>query len=172
MRPRRSCPTTRASCSGTRSPGVNPIAAHRLVSDREADAYFDNYLHVLRPATVCDPGHLPATDQTGNGFYDNMFTTRSASAGQQAGVPSALATNRTPALVLTGGCNYVPWSSTRQYATTLPNATLVCFPHAGHVIYLDNPDTYERTIEAFLLGTRLPVPSWPTDPAPHDPVRP
>lgn len=143
--------------------GVDPAAAHDLVSDREADAYFDGYLDVIRPATVCDPAHLPDDRETGNGFYDNIFTTRSAKNGAQSGVASALARDRTPVLVVTGDCNYVPWEATRRYATTLPNATLVCLPHAGHVVYLDQPDAYARTVTSFLRGTRLPVPPWRAD---------
>lgn len=142
---------------------VNPDAAHDLVSDKEADAYFDEYLHIIAGSTVCNPTHLPDQYETGNGFYDNMFTSRSASAGAQSGARAALARVHTPALILTGGCNYVPWAVTHQYATTLPDSTLVCFAHAGHVIYLDQPDSYRRTIEAFLRGGRLPVSPWTID---------
>lgn len=97
---------------------VNPRTAHGLVSDHEADAYFDHYLDLVRPATVCDPAHLPPGRATGNGFYDNVFTTRSAASGGQVHVPSRLATVHAPTLIVTGGCNYVPWAATRQYATT------------------------------------------------------
>ena len=45
-----------------------------------------------------------------------------------------LASDHIPALILTGGCNYIDWAPTWQYKTTLPDSTLVCFPDAGHVI--------------------------------------
>src|SRR5215471_10877093 len=57
---------------------VNPRAAHNLVSDREADAFFNTFLQRLQPAIVCDPAHLPNGPWQGNGFYDNIFTTRDA----------------------------------------------------------------------------------------------
>jgi proline iminopeptidase len=141
--------------------GIDPEAAHHLVSDREADAYFNTYLHLITPGTVCNAAHAPGVYQTGNGFYDNMFTTEDEGTGREQGsVPRLLAQSRIPTLILTGACNYVPWAPTRQYATTLPDSTLVCFPHAGHVIYLDQPGPYMGTIRAFLLDQPLPVAPW------------
>jgi pimeloyl-ACP methyl ester carboxylesterase len=145
---------------------VNPQAAHRLVPDREADAYFDTYLDLVRPATLCDPAHLPDQRETGDGLYDNVFTTRDArTTHTQAEARRLLASNHTPSLILTGGCNYVPWAATRQYTTTLPDSTLVCLPRAGHVIYLDEPAVYLNVVTAFLRDAPLPVPAW-TRPTP------
>ena len=138
---------------------INPVAAHRLVPDAEADAFFSTFLQRIEPATVCDPAQLPHQPGTGNGLYDNVFTARSA---QQAHTDTRalLASDHTPALILTGGCNYIKWAPTWQYKTTLPSSTLVCFPDAGHVIYLDQPRPYLQTIESFLLGKPLPVRPW------------
>lgn len=138
---------------------VNPVAAHRFVPDAEADAFFSTFLQSIEPATVCDPARLPHQPETGNGLYDNVFTARSA---QQAHIRTRalLASGHTPALILTGGCNYIKWAPTWQYKTTLPSSTLVCFPDAGHVIYLDEPRPYRQTIESFLLGKPLPVRPW------------
>lgn len=58
---------------------VNPDAAHRLVPDREGDAYLTTFLNLVRPGTVCDPAHLPGSHERGAGFYDNMFTSYDAS---------------------------------------------------------------------------------------------
>lgn len=139
---------------------VNAQAAHHLVSDREADSFFNTYLGLVRPATVCTPAHLPRQRESGNGFYDNIFTTRDArTSDAQAPVRPALRHEHSPVLILTGGCNYIPWAVTAQYKTTLPNSTLVCLPNAGHVIYLDEPSIYASTIRAFLRDRPLPVPA-------------
>src|SRR5262249_29888247 len=75
---------------------------------------------------------------------------------------SIRASNHTPTLILTDACNYVPWDVTWQYKTTLPNSTLLYFPHAGHVIYLDQPELYLASVRAFLLGTPFPLHLWTT----------
>jgi proline iminopeptidase len=142
---------------------INPQAAHSMVSDQEADAYFNTFLHLVAPGTVCDLAHAPKQMQLGNGFYDNIFTTIDAQTRHGNFNPRMrLAANHTPTLILTGACNYIPWTVTWQYRTTLPNSTLLYFPHAGHVIYLDQPALYLASIRAFLLGTPLPLPPWTT----------
>src|SRR5258708_2929860 len=138
---------------------INPRAAHTLMSDREADAFFNTFLQGISQGTVCDPAHLPKGQVLGNGFYDNLFTTTDAQHRHGNLNPrTSLSSNHTPTLILTGACNYKKWAVTWQYKTTLPNSTLLYFPHAGHVIYLDQPDLYLASIRAFLLGTPLPLP--------------
>jgi proline iminopeptidase len=135
---------------------INPRAAHRFVPDAEADAFFSTFLQLADPGTVCDPARLPRQPGTGNGLYDNIFTTRSAQ-HPGANTRALLAAGHTAALILTGGCNYINWAVTWQYKTTLPDSALVCFPDAGHVIYLDQPRPYLETIRSFLEGRPLPV---------------
>jgi proline iminopeptidase len=135
---------------------ISPTAAHHLVPDAEADAFFSTFLRLADPGTVCDPARLPHQPQTGNGLYDNIFTTRNAQ-HTHADTREILASDHTPALILTGGCNYINWGPTWGYKTTLPDATLICFPDAGHVIYLDQPRPYLAAIQAFLLGKPLPM---------------
>jgi pimeloyl-ACP methyl ester carboxylesterase len=142
---------------------INPQAAHSLMSDREADAFFNTFVQLISPATVCDPAHLPKGQVQGYGFYDNIFTTSDAETQHGNVNPrTLLASNHTPTLILTGACNYIKWAVTWQYKTTLPNSTLLYFPHAGHVIYLDQPDLYLASLRAFLLGTPLPLHPWTT----------
>src|SRR6266702_1940165 len=38
---------------------INPRAAHTLVSDREADAFFNTFVQSISQGTVCDPANLP-----------------------------------------------------------------------------------------------------------------
>jgi len=142
---------------------INPQAAHSMVSDQEADAFFNSFLHLLSPGTVCDPAHAPKQMPLGNGFYDNIFTTEDAQTRHGNFNPRLrLSSNHTPSLILTGACNYVPWAVTWQYKATLPNSTLLYFPHAGHVIYQDQPGLYLACIRAFLLGMPLPLHPWTT----------
>lgn len=149
---------------------INPKAAKSFVSDQEADAFFNTFLQIVRPGTVCDPAHLPKQVQQGNGFYDNIFTTRNAGTAHPKISPRAiliLASDNTPSLIMTGSCNYISWAATWQYKTTLPGSTLLYFQDAGHVIYLDQPSLYLASIQAFLLGKPLPLQPW-TSPQPPD----
>ncbi|MGH2495983.1 MAG: alpha/beta hydrolase [Ktedonobacteraceae bacterium] len=142
---------------------INPRAARSLMSDGEADAFFNTLVQSISPATVCDPAHLPKGPVQGYGFYDNIFTTNDAETQHGNVNPrTLLASNHTPTLILTGACNYIKWAVTWQYKTPLPNSTLLYFPHAGHVIYLDQPDLYLASLRAFLLGTPLPLHPWTT----------
>jgi pimeloyl-ACP methyl ester carboxylesterase len=142
---------------------INPTAAHTLVSDREADAFFNTFVQGISQGTVCDPAHLPKGQVQGYGFYDNIFTTTDAQHRHGNANPrTRLSSNHTPTLILTGACNYIKWAVIWQYKATLPNSTLLYFPHAGHVIYLDQPALYLASIRAFLLGTPLPLPPWTT----------
>lgn len=144
---------------------INPRAAHDLVPDAEADAFFDTFLELVRPATVCDPGKLHDTAETGNGLYGNVFTGRDAQSGAQSAVPPRLRTVDVPVLIITGECNYIPWAPTAEYATTLPRATLVCLSRAGHAAELDQPELHRRFVHAFLLDRPLPhPPTAPTEP--------
>ncbi|MBE3559977.1 MAG: alpha/beta fold hydrolase [Ktedonobacteraceae bacterium] len=142
---------------------INARAAHSLISDQEADAFFDAFLQHVRPGTVCNPANLSDEPVLGNGFYANVFTTMDAHSRRGHVHPRArLRSNYTPALILTGACDYISWAATWQYKTTLPNSTLLYFPHAGHVIYLDQPDLYLATLRAFLQGMPLPLSPWTT----------
>jgi pimeloyl-ACP methyl ester carboxylesterase len=142
---------------------INPQAAHSLISDQEADAFFNTFLYLVSPGAVCDPAHAPGQMQLGSGFYDNIFTTADAQTRHGNVNPRLrLASNHTPTLILTGACNYIKWDATWQYRTTFPNSTLLYIPHAGHEIYRDQPDLYLACIRAFLLGTPLPLHPWTT----------
>ncbi len=152
---------------------INPRAAYTLMSDREADAFFNTFVQSISQGIVCDPAHLPKEPVQGYGFYDNIFTTTDAQHRHGNVNPRLqLASNHTPTLILTGACNYVKWAVTWQYKTTLPNSTLLYFPHAGHVIYLDQPALYLASIRAFLLGTPLPLPPWTTAQPPDTRIGP
>ncbi len=147
---------------------VNPKAAHNLISDEEADAFFNTFLQRVQTGTVCDPAHAFKGTPLGNGFYDNIFTTANASSMHEGANPrKLLASDHIPSLIMTGACNYIKWAPTWQYRATLPDSTLLYFPHAGHEIYRDQPDLYMASIRAFLLGIPLPLQPWTTPQPPN-----
>lgn len=140
---------------------VNPKAALSLVSNREADDFFNTFLQFVYPGIVCNPAHLPHQPQQGNGFYDNIFTTRNADTFHPAVNPrTVLASDHTPVLIMTASCNYIMWAIEWQYRMTFPDSRLLYFANAGHEIYLDQPTLYQASIRAFLLGTSLPIKPW------------
>jgi pimeloyl-ACP methyl ester carboxylesterase len=67
---------------------------------------------------------------------------------------------RTPALIMRGQCDFIKWPVTREYATTLPDSTLVYVKGAGHGIVGDQPKVYLGLVRAFLEGKPLPLPAY------------
>lgn len=143
---------------------ANPRAAHAFAGDAEMDAMIDGFLSRAAPAAFCDvtaPHDLPTH---GTGFYANAET--GADLFRTDDPRPMLATNHTPALVLKGECDYVPWEATYQYKATLPDAQLVYFRGAGHKIYYDQPQEYLAEVRAFLADAPLPLPPYTGDTPP------
>ncbi|WP_066940069.1 alpha/beta hydrolase [Microtetraspora fusca] len=135
---------------------VNPAAAHALVPDSEADAYFRELLLTAKDATGC-PGSAPAPVHDNRpGFYSNQMTSADAAA-----VPDPrprLRAVHVPTLVVRGECDYLKWAVTYDYRRTLPESTLVYVRGAGHSIANGRPDLYRDLLLAFLLDRPLPLP--------------
>jgi proline iminopeptidase len=140
---------------------LNLNTARDFVSERELDGFFDRLVSKMSPGMVCDPAHLPKdASMNGFGFWSSTMTQQTHPTGSQDNPRELLATNQTPALVLTGECNYIKWEPTYQYRTTLPNSTLLYFEKAGHVIYYDQPDLYFEVLRNFLQEKPLPLPPY------------
>lgn len=143
----------------------NPQAAHRLVGDAESDARMHEIALTGRDLGGC-PGGPPGegeVHQNPQGFYTNQLT--NADFDAIADPRPVLREIRTPALVLRAECDYVPWIDTREYRDTLPEATLVYIPGAGHGITGEAGPAYLRAILAFLDGDRLTGYTGAGDPA-------
>jgi proline iminopeptidase len=56
-----------------------------------------------------------------------------------------------------------------EYKETLPNATLLSIPHAGHALYGAQPELVLSVIEAFLLERPLPLPAYTNSQPPARP---
>jgi len=146
--------------------GVNPNAAHALVGDDEADELMHRIAVLGKDTTSCSGGHSAPVHDNHQGFYVNQLTV--ADFATIADPRPALRRIAVPAMIMRGGCDFIPWAVTREYRDTLPNAELVNVPDAGHGIAADQPDLYERLLMAFLTGRRLPVTPYTGDPAPAD----
>ena len=57
-----------------------------------------------------------------------------------------------PALVFEGARTNVPLSSTREWASVIPNARLLLIPDSGHEFWAEKPDEFVAAADHFLRG--------------------
>jgi proline iminopeptidase len=145
---------------------INPNAAHALVGDNEADELMHRIAVLGKDVTSCAGGHSGPVHDNHQGFYVNQLTV--ADFATITDPRPALRRIAVPAMIMRGGCDFIPWAVTREYRDTLANAELVSVPSAGHGIAADQPELYARLLMAFLTGRRLPVPAYTGVPAPAD----
>ena len=129
---------------------VDPVAAHAVMGDPEADARNDAILTVAEPALHCTAEQGTGPVQ-GSGFYALQYP-QSASAPQRPDVRPALTGLRVPVLLVKGSCDYLSWSSVEDYRRTLPDTTLVYLDGAGHNTYEDRPAEVLGAVRSFLTG--------------------
>lgn len=146
---------------------VNPHAARAYAGDRELDARYDRLYALSAPGMFCDPYASSGEAVHGLGFYANAVP-QSARAAAPPDPRAVLRVVRTPALVLKGSCDYLPWAMTREYRDTLPHAQLVYLSGAGHQAYQEQPALYLATVRAFLQGSPLPVQPYTGQEPPSD----
>ena len=74
-------------------------------------------------------------------------------------ITSLLANIKAPALVITGDKDAIvsPTQAT-HIAQQIPNAQLVVIKNAGHMIYMDQPDEYDRTLREWLTLQKQHLP--------------
>ncbi|HZX01500.1 alpha/beta hydrolase [Kribbella sp.] len=143
--------------------GLNPRSAHALVGDAEADSRLHEIALTGRGLADCAGGPEGTAHKNPQGFYTNQLT--NADFDQIPDPRPVLRNLRTPALVLRAQCDYVPWVDTREYRDTLPGATLVYVPGAGHGITSQAGPAYLNTILRFLAGQPLTAYRGTADPA-------
>lgn len=138
--------------------GINPNAARALLPDAEADQRLHEMAIIGKDSGGC-PGAAPArVHHNRQGFYVNQLTTMDFQS-----IPDPrpkLQTVGVPALIMRGECDYVKWSATYEYRTTLSNSTLVYIKGAGHSIAAAQPETYLALLRAFLKEQPLPLPAY------------
>ena len=138
---------------------VNPEAGTRFISETELDGFADAIIASFVDGAVCDAAHLPP-DGAGVGFgFWSLNMTNADMSTRRADPHRALSRNPTPALILRGECDYIAEMVAQAYRGTLPNATLVSVPNAGHLMYYEQPEVYLTTVRAFLRDQPLPLPA-------------
>jgi proline iminopeptidase len=145
---------------------VNPAAAHALVGDGEMDRRFDLLSNLAAPGLFCD-SRAPRPPRGGLGAYANLVP-QALRAPTSPDPRPALARLRTPALIIKGSCDYLPWSTALDYRAAVPGAQLVYLRGAGHQAYGDQPAGYLAIVRAFLQGKQLPSASYTGDAVPGD----
>jgi len=143
---------------------VNPRAAHAYAGDAEMDTRFRRLNAAASPALYC--GSAPP-DTADVGFYHNAVLQRPGAPRGPDPHP-ALRRLDTPALVVKGSCDYLPWSTATDYRDTLPAARMVYLPGAGHQAFAERPDAFFATVTAFLTDQPLPLPVETRSTAPSD----
>jgi pimeloyl-ACP methyl ester carboxylesterase len=139
---------------------INPSAAQTFASQREMGSLYD--IFITGPGIeyqVNCKGYRPDLKQSarsgGANYYVNIRTLQSLK--NTPDPRPSLRTNLTPALIMRGECDYIPWEATYSYKETLPNASLVIIPQAGHAITSPQPELVLSIMLAFLTGQPLPI---------------
>ena len=122
---------------------------------RELNAHLDRLY-------VVDASHLSRArgetcSYTPQALRGAEFTTEAAvrSLGQHWSFESVLKQITVPALVIEGEKTNVPLDATEAWARWLPNAQLVLIPNAGHMNWLDQPESVISSISDFIQGRRV-----------------
>jgi proline iminopeptidase len=134
----------------------NVQAAYQFIPDAELDGFADTIIASFVDGALCEPAPLARADlNAGFGFWSMTMTNWDMSE-RHFDPHAALTTNTTPALILRGECDYIPPRVAAAYQSTLPHATLVTVPQAGHLIYYEQQELYLALVRAFLREQPLP----------------
>lgn len=138
---------------------TNPAAAQNFASQTEMSGIYDAF--VTSPSMdyqVNCKGYTPTNKPSrsgGGNYYANLLILQSL---KKAHDPRpTLKSLQTPALIMRGACDYIPWTSTYVYKETLANSSLVLIPNAGHALTEAQPEAVLSTIRAFLKGDTFPI---------------
>jgi len=145
---------------------LNPTAAEHFVSQSELSTWWqgkpDPSIEVCPGRETSLPTHVP---NGGSNLYVNWAMRRDMLGTENDPHPH-LRSNRTPAIILYGDCDFVDWSIPLDYRMTLPSARVFYFAYAGHTIEYTNSVEMVATIRSFLLDQKSELPAWdgPQDP--------
>lgn len=132
---------------------VNPRLMARIVPERDLARFMGILLGEWgETRAVCAPLRMPPRPPLGFGAY--AFLMKYDDSLCMADPRAALASNRAPVLVLRGTCEWLKPAVARDYVQALPNSRLVEIDRAGHLLYLEQPEEYLRTVRGFLLDQR------------------
>ena len=157
----------------------NPDAADNLLPQRQAEELNAPVVAKTVGALVCkgDSNKLPSpfagskehADNPGfNPYVQQRLMDQTLSAH---GDPhSALRGNPTPAILLFGECDFIPWEGAVDYRRTYANLKIFYFPHAGHYIQFEQPELMSKVIRSFLLDQPDAIPPYTSDANPRPSV--
>ena len=156
----------------------NPDAADNLLSQRQAEELMAPVVGKTVGALVCrgNSNKLPALLRMGHppenpGFNPYVQQRLQDQTLVANGDPhGALRGNRTPAILLFGECNYVPWDGAIDYKKTFANLKIFYFPRAGHYIQFEQPELMSKVIRSFLLDQPDPIAPYMRDADPRLPA--
>ena len=157
----------------------NPDAADNLLPQRQAEELMAPVVAKTFGALVCKgnsqklPSMLAGSkDHSDNPGFNPYVQQRLIDQTLDAhGDPhAALRGNRTPAILLFGGCNYVPWAGAVDYRKTFASLKIFYFPKAGHYIQFEQPELMSKVIRSFLLDQPDAIPPYTSDADPRSPA--
>lgn len=148
---------------------TNPAAAVNFASQTEMNGVYDAF--VTSPSmdyqVNCkgyELGDKPSRSGGGN-YYANLLILQSL---KKAHDPRPnLKSLKTPALILRGTCDYIPWESTFSYKQSLQNSNLVIIENAGHALTEAQPEKVLASIRAFLTDQPLPIEPYTSEQPPQ-----
>ncbi len=135
---------------------INPRAAHRFAPDREMDALFTATLEAAFANDREGRCEAPATAQPPPPLSAGGWYAANATSPPLRDPRPILAGEPAPALILWGECETAPVEDAREYERSLPNATLLEVPGAGHRMLAERFELFNRTTRAFLMDEPLP----------------
>ena len=148
---------------------TNPAAAPNFASQAEMNGIYDAF--VTSPSMdyqVNCKGYTPTNKPSrsgGGNYYANLLILQSL---KKAHDPRPNLTSlQTPALIMRGECDYIPWESTLSYKQTLPNSNLIIIENAGHALTESQPDMVLAAIRAFLTNQPLPIEPYTSEQPPQ-----
>lgn len=132
---------------------IQPEVAEQFASQAEMGAIYDTFTTSpdVEYQTNCkgyQPPAMTTTRSGGSNYYANLLTLQSLKTAPDP--RPTLKSNLTPVLILRGECDYIPLDATMRYKETLPNATFVPIPGAGHAVTSAQPELSLATIREFL----------------------
>ena len=148
---------------------TNPQAAINFASQAEMNGVYDAF--VTSPSmdyqVNCkgyEPGNKPSRSGGGN-YYANLLILQSLAKAHDP--RPNLKSLPTPALIMRGKCDYIPWESTLSYKQSLQNSNLIIIENAGHALTEAQPEMVFISIRAFLTNQPLPIQPYTSEQPPQ-----
>ena len=124
---------------------TNPLVAYKFMGDEECDG-----IGMVQLAGLPSPLHNESIELTIKGatFYSFLFTVFDESSSTD--YRNELRNLNTPALILRGQYDFIKTDIADEYLNILPNAKLLNIDDAGHLIQIEQAETYLNAVRAFL----------------------